>query len=137
MESRTNFWSSPIGKKYISHERMYQQIWDDKKAGGALYKDLRHAGKKYNKRSSGKAGRGCIPNRIDMKNRPAVVEEKSRIGDWKGDLIVGAEHQGALLSYVDRHSKCTKMAKLPNKNCRSILSRDRKNARKIGVLRPA
>ena len=109
-----------LEKKYISHERIYQHIWDDKKAGGTLYKHLRHAGKKYNKRSSGKAGRGCIPNRVDIKNRPAIVEEKSRIGDWEGDLIIGAEHQGALLTYVDRHSKFTKMAKLPNKTAEEV-----------------
>jgi IS30 family transposase len=32
-----------LEKKYISHERIYQHIWDDKKAGGTLYKNLRHA----------------------------------------------------------------------------------------------
>jgi len=50
----------------ISHEAIYQHIWKDKRSGGTLFKHLRHHGKKYNKRSSGKAGRGCIPNRVDM-----------------------------------------------------------------------
>ena len=40
----------------ISHETIYQHIWKDKRSGGTLYKHLRHNGKKYNKRSSGKAG---------------------------------------------------------------------------------
>ena len=40
----------------ISHESIYQHIWKYKRAGGVLYKQLRHNGKKYNKRSSGKAG---------------------------------------------------------------------------------
>ena len=47
---------------FISHESIYRHIREDKKNGGTLYKKLRRKGKKYNKRISGKAGRGCIPN---------------------------------------------------------------------------
>lgn len=99
----------------ISHEAIYQHVWKDKRAGGALFKHLRHHGKKYNKRSSGKAGRGCIPNRIDIKERPSIVETKSRIGDWEGDTIVGANHKGAIVSHVDRHSKYTLLKKVDRK----------------------
>lgn len=96
----------------ISHESIYQHIWKDKRAGGLLYKHLRHHGKKYNKRSSGKAGRGCIPNRVDITLRPPVVEEKSRVGDWEGDTIISAGSRSAILSYVDRHSKFTLLKKI-------------------------
>lgn len=99
----------------ISYESIYKHIWADKKAGGTLYMHLRHAGKKYNKRSSGKAGRGCIPNRVDITERPAIVETKSRLGDWEGDTIIGANHKGAILSIVDRGSKFTLLAKLADK----------------------
>ena len=92
----------------ISLESIYQHIRKDRYAGGDLYKHLRHQGKKYNKRGSSKtAGRGLIPNRVDIDERPKIVEEKSRIGDWEGDTIIGAQHQGAIVSYVDRHSKFT------------------------------
>ena len=70
-----------LEERLISHESIYRYIRKDKKNGGSLYKKLRRKGKKYNKRVSGKAGRGCIPNRVDIENRPAVVEEKSRVGD--------------------------------------------------------
>lgn len=99
----------------ISYETIYKHIWKDKHAGGMLHKHLRHHGKKYNKRSSGKAGRGCIPNRIDITERPAIVEQKNRIGDWEGDTIIGAKHQGAIVSYVDRCSKFTVLKKIDNK----------------------
>ena len=115
----------------ISPERIYQHVWHDKKRHGILYKHLRHAGKKYNKRSSGKAGRGCIPHRIDIKERPAIVEQKSRIGDWEGDLIIGVKHQGALLTYVDRKSKFTKIAKLPNKTAKAVLQGTKQTLRKL------
>ena len=84
----------------VSHETIYQYIWRDKRQGGNLYQHLRHHGKKYNKRSGKTAGRGCIPNRVDIEKRPAIVEQKSRIGDWEGDLIIGAKHQGGATGMV-------------------------------------
>ena len=38
------------GVDCVSHERIYQHIWLDKKKGGSLYKHLRTKGKKYRKR---------------------------------------------------------------------------------------
>jgi IS30 family transposase len=91
----------------ISHESIYRLVWADKKEGGSLATHLRHAGKKYHKRSSSHAGRGLIPGRVDISKRPQIVEQKSRIGDWEGDTIIGAAHKGAIATYVDRHSKYT------------------------------
>ena len=106
--------------QFISHETIYQHIWKDKRAGGTLYKHLRHNGKKYNKRSSGKAGRGCIPNRVDISERPKIVEKKARIGDWEGDPIIGAKHQGAIVSHVDRLSKFTLLKKIDRKTAELV-----------------
>ena len=99
----------------ISYETIYQHVWRDKKNGGHLYKHLRRRGKKYNKRSGINAGRGCIPGRIDIDQRPAIVEKKHRIGDWELDTIIGAHHKGAIVSMVDRASKLTKLVKVAGK----------------------
>jgi IS30 family transposase len=104
----------------VSHETIYKHVWQDKKKGGSLYKELRHHGKKYNKRSSGKAGRGCIPGRTDISERPAIVEEKSRIGDWEVDTIIGSEHKGVIVSMVDRHSKLTLLSKVSHKTAQEV-----------------
>jgi IS30 family transposase len=40
--------------------------------------------------------------RIDV--RPEVVEERSRIGDWEGDTIVGQEKTSHVLTHVERAS---------------------------------
>lgn len=105
----------------VSHETIYQHVWADKRSGGDLYKHLRHCGKKYNKRSAVSAGRGCIPNRVDISERPAIVEQKARLGDWEGDTIIGAKHQGAIVSYVDRCSKFTLLKKVSNKTAELIV----------------
>jgi transposase, IS30 family len=108
--------------KSISHESIYQYVWANKRLGGLLYKHLRHHGKKYNKRSSSQAGRGLIPGRVDISERPKIVEKKLRIGDFEGDTIVGARHQGAILSYVDRHSKFVWLQKLKNREASTVLA---------------
>lgn len=97
----------------LSHERIYRMIWQDKREGGDLWKNLRRRGKKYNKRAGKTAGRGLIPNRIDISERPAIVDKKTRIGDWEGDTVVGAGHKGGLLTLVERKTKLTKIALLP------------------------
>ncbi len=109
-----------ISNNAVSHETIYRYVWKDKQEGGFLYKELRHHGKKYNKRGNGKAGRGCIPGRIDIADRPAIVEEKSRIGDWEIDTIVGKEHKGAIVSMVERHSKLTLLSRVNRKTALEV-----------------
>ncbi len=46
-------WLSEQGIK-LSHERIYQMIWDDKRDGGNLWRSLRRRGKRYNKRAGRK-----------------------------------------------------------------------------------
>jgi transposase, IS30 family len=98
---------------HVSHETIYKLIWADKHAGGVLYKYLGHQTKKYNKRSAKNAGRGLIPNRVDIDQRPQIVELKSRLGDVELDTIVGASHNGAVVSIVDRSTKYTWLSLVP------------------------
>lgn len=96
----------------VSHERIYQYIWQDKREGGNLYKQLRCGGKKYNKRGNAQSGRGLIPGRIGIEHRPTIVETKERVGDFEIDTIVGARHRGAIVSIVDRKTKITRLVAL-------------------------
>lgn len=104
----------------ISHETIYRYVWTDKRSGGLLYQHLRHHGKRYNKRSSGKSGRGCIPDRVDIAERPKIVEEKSRIGDWEGDTVISAVSRTALVTVVDRCSKFTLIKKIGQKTAENV-----------------
>ena len=77
------------GRAFVSCERIYQHIWKDKRNGGELWRHLRHSGKKYNRRKGKNSGRGLIPGRVDIAERPAIAQEKRRVGDWEGDAIIG------------------------------------------------
>lgn len=104
----------------ISHETIYKFIWKDKKSDGDLYTHLRRRTKKYNKRSGKTSGRGFIPNRVDIDQRPAIVEKKERFGDFELDTIVGANHKGAIVSIVDRASKYTYLSLVPQGTAENI-----------------
>ena len=119
------------GKIFVSHEWIYRHIWADKKKGGDLWTYLRHRGKKYNRRGAKTAGRGLIPNRVDISQRPEIVEEKSRIGDWEGDLIMGKNQKGAIMTHVDRASKYTRLVLLPGKRAESVEKACRKVLMKL------
>lgn len=87
----------------ISHEIIYQHIWADKAVGGNLYKYLRRRARKYKARGrNGKTRSGQIKNRISIDERPLVVDEKSRVGDWEIDTVIGKNHSGALVTIVER-----------------------------------
>ena len=98
---------------FISHESIYRHIWEDKKIGGTLYESLRQRGKKRNKRGSKNAGRGLIPDRIGIENRPKEVAARKRVGDWEGDTIVGKNHRGAIVSMVERKTKLVRLKLIP------------------------
>lgn len=99
----------------VSHERIYQWIWADKKAGGSLYQHLRSKGKLYRKRGAAKDKRGQLVGRVSIEHRPSEVEQKNRIGDLEMDLIIGQDHKGALLTINDRATGLLRMAKIESK----------------------
>lgn len=106
---------------HISAEIIYQYIWKAKRRGVNLYKYLRHGGKKYHKRSKVNGSRSRIPNRVDISHRPAIVDTKQRLGDWEADTIVGKNRKGFIVSLVDRKSKYTKLAVVPNKTSAVVI----------------
>ena len=79
----------------VSHEWIYQYILKDKQAGGSLYLHLR-CKKKRNKRYGSNDRRGNLKNRVSIDERPDVVEERNRIGDWEADTIIGKAHKQAI-----------------------------------------
>jgi IS30 family transposase len=53
--------------------------------------------------------RGKLPNRVSIEERPEVVEQRERLGDWEVDTLVGKGQRGALVSLVERKTRFTLM----------------------------
>ena len=104
----------------VSAKWIYNYIWADRADGGTLFRNLRRRGKKPNRRGRDGSGRGVIPGRVDISERPGEVEEKSRVGDWEADTIIGSRHLGALVSLVDRASKFMFLSKVRAKTAQEV-----------------
>lgn len=100
------------GRVCVSHEWIYQYIWRDKKQGGILYQHLHSQGKKYRKRGNSKDKREKTKRRIDINQRPQLVEERKRFGDFEIDTIIGKNHKGAIVTINNRATGLLKIRKL-------------------------
>ena len=104
----------------ISPESIYQHAYRDKAKGGDLVSYLRCQKVRRKRYASGQERRGVLKNRIGIEQRPAVVDKRSRIGDWEGDTIVGQDHQGVLVTLVERKSRYTLAAQRDSRHSAGV-----------------
>jgi len=104
----------------VSHETIYRHIWSDKRLGGDLHSNLRRKGKAYQSRAASQAGRGHIKNRVSIDERPNIVDDKSRVGDWEIDLVIGKGHSGALVTIVERQISFTVSTRIFDKQAATV-----------------
>lgn len=105
----------------VSHERIYQFIYEDMAKGGSLHKHLRTGNNKYKKRyGKHKNRRIIIKNKVSIDERPSVINNKERFGDWEIDTIIGKNHKGAIVTIAERKSNFILMRKLKTKNAKQL-----------------
>ena len=103
------------GLRSVSHETIYLHVYQNKRDGGRLYTCLRRR-HTYRKRIHKYCKRGGWDTRRPISERPAIVETRSRFGDWEADTIIGRRQSGAILSLVERRSRYCLLQKLANKS---------------------
>jgi IS30 family transposase len=95
----------------ISHEWIYQFIYKDKARGGNLYRYLCRK-KRYRKRDGVYETRGKLNKGLSIDERPSIVEDRQRIGDWEVDTVIGMKTGSSLVSIVDRASRLSQFIKV-------------------------
>ncbi len=95
------------GHPVAGRQWIYRHVHADRRAGGRLWRHLRRRARRPNRRGGAHAGRGHIPGRVDIPERPALVEGRERVGDREADKIVGADTGGAVVSLVERPLRST------------------------------
>jgi IS30 family transposase len=90
---------------YICHETIYHWIFQEMPEAKQYLRRISTKGKYRRKRGTRQREKQrdeATVKRIDT--RPALVEKRTRIGDWEGDTIIGKEKTMRLLTNVDRKS---------------------------------
>jgi IS30 family transposase len=94
----------------ISHEAIYQYIYDEKPELSRFL--LRHHAKRKKFRQSKKKKKTSIPQRTPISSRPADVWKRNEFGHWESDLMVSACNASAVQVTVERKSRLVRLRHL-------------------------
>jgi len=122
------------GLMRISPEAIYQWVYSDAIQGGDLYTHLRRHHKKRRKQRCYGSGRGLIPGRVGISERPEVVDTRQRFGDWEGDTVEGTKGSGGIASHVERKSRYLLAAKLSDKTAKTMTTESAKAFKQVPTL---
>ena len=110
--------------KRVSHETIYCALYALPK--GALKKELlallRQAGRSRRPRSGGKKRGEVLKDITPITARPAEVETRVIPGHWEADLIKGKGNKSAVATLVERTTRLTLLAQMPDASAASALA---------------
>jgi len=109
----------------ISHETIYSYIWNDKKHGGELYKDLRGASKRRRKRHNSKDSRGRLAGKKMIDTRPSEIEKRLKVGHWEIDTVHG-KGKKSIVTLVERATGYVMIGQLNRRTVAALNSRTSK-----------
>ena len=66
--------------------------------------------------------RGSLKNRKFIEERPKIVNEKCRVGDWETYTIIGKNHKQAIVTLTERKSRLSLMHKVERKQASQVSS---------------
>jgi IS30 family transposase len=97
------------GRRWISHEAIYQYLYRDRTAGGVLHRWLPQ-GRKTRRRRFGRKRLGG-PRGRSITERPAIVGRRTQIGHWEIDTVQGPG-RACLVTAVERATGYAVIGKL-------------------------
>ena len=99
---------------HVSHEAIY--LWVYRQEDPKWHLLLRKKPRRRSPRRRGSPSRqGQIIGRIGIEERPSVVEERKRLGDWESDTVCGQPGTGGVVTHVERVSRMIVAAKVPDR----------------------
>lgn len=103
----------------ISHESIYQYIYNGQGRFERLYPHLRTGRHKRRRRfDRKKRGKINILERVPIHLRPEEADKKERFGDWETDSMIFSKQREILSTQYERKSMLCRLHKLPNKTAK-------------------
>jgi IS30 family transposase len=93
------------GLDSVSHESIYQMIYANHMGLHEYHFYLRRQHIKRKKRKPSDPDKLSIPGRVGIEHRPKIADEKTEIGHWESDTMIGGRHHGVIVTHVDKASK--------------------------------
>jgi len=62
----------------------------------------------------------AFPTGSSLRDRPAIVDKRKRIGDWEADTVIGKNHRQAIVSIVERKTGLTLIRKVERKTAQAV-----------------
>ena len=103
-----------------SHEWIYQHIYADQRRGGQLFRRLRRR-RRQRRRRGLRDGRGQLRHRRHWRERPRVVERRSRIGDWEIDTMHASRGKAVVVTMTERRSRLHLLAWSPDRTAENVM----------------
>jgi IS30 family transposase len=110
----------------VSAETIYQHIIRDDASGGLLRYGLRQRRQRHARIAKVASGDRARADHRHIDNRPAAANERTQLGHWERDCIVGARGKAALLVCVDRMSRFVKIARVEATTVKCVAWKTRK-----------
>lgn len=104
----------------ISIETIYRWVYTASLQGGTLHCHLRRSRSRRRPQTRYGKGKRCLAGRIGIAERPEIVANRSRFGDWEADLVVASFGKAALASCIERKSRYLLAAKVNDKTAASF-----------------
>jgi IS30 family transposase len=106
--------------KQASPSTIYRYVYQETAKDPSLKVHFRQQQAKPRHRNGREDRRGQILDRVSIDERPEIVEEKSRAGDWEGDTIESAGKNAYIATFVDRKTKLLLAKIMPDKRAETL-----------------
>lgn len=117
-ECLEKYWSPEITAHYCAEKGYpisFTTIYKAVKSG--LFDEIKpksHFRRKGKQKHAKHGNHATIHPEHTIHDRPLIVDERLRLGDWEGDTVCGAKNKSCLVTQVDRRSKLLVAAISPN-----------------------
>lgn len=108
------------GELRISTSTIYRWIRQDKARGGGLWELTRRLAHRYRKGYRVKDHRGRLQGKVPLSERPQRADDRSELGHWEGDTVMGKDGRHCLLTLVERKSRRVRIMKLPARQASEV-----------------
>lgn len=110
------------GVRMACCETIYQFIYGAGQRLLRLWEYLPRHKRKRGMRKVRGCGRGKIPNRKPLSERPIGAMGRRRYGHFEADLVIGRDHKSALMVLIERKTRFLFASKLPRADAVSTLA---------------